>query len=797
MRYFYYSLTAAALLLIIVMSVQLGCDRDDSVSPSTALPTAAAVAKPDAFGYVGDQSCRACHQSEYDLWRGSHHDLAMQTASDATVLGDFNNAVFTHFGASSRFFKRDGRFFVNTTGPDGELHDYEITHTFGVTPLQQYLIPFSDGRYQALGIAWDSRSKDQGGQRWYSLYPDEAIAHDDPLHWTGPNQNWNFMCAECHSTNLRKNYDFSADTYHTEWSAINVSCEACHGPGQAHAQWAKQAGDGPYAENDSMGLAVRLKEPTEGAWAYDALTELYHREPPVQSNIQLETCARCHSRRSPIHEPYEFGRPIADTHLVQWLEPLLYHADGQILDEVYVYGSFVQSKMHHKGVRCSDCHNVHSLKTHLPGNALCSRCHIPANYDTPKHHFHERSSTGAGCTACHMPTKNYMGVDARLDHSIRIPRPDLSVSLGVPNACNQCHDDQDAQWSSDWVVKWYGDKQWSPHYGQALDAARRGLPDAQPQLLALIGDLEQPAIARAAATAMLRQYPSIQSLGVINSALGDPDPLVRIAALQSLEMLPTNQRIPLVSGLLEDSVRAVRIEAARMLAGADFNQAPPPLPELPQELPPELRRAYDRALSEYISAQAVNADRPEAHLNLGVLQTNLGDHAKAEAAYRDAMRINPNIVEPYINLADLYRLQNREAEAEQTLRQALRINPNNASAHHALGLALVRRQQITQAIQSLQKAADLAPDNTQFHYVLAVALNSTGDYAKAMIVLQHVLDVHPTDQRILQAMAAFSRDKGEYDLAIRYADKLIALSPNEPAYRRLRQELERLRSSKP
>ncbi|HJZ04763.1 MAG TPA: multiheme c-type cytochrome, partial [Patescibacteria group bacterium] len=384
--------------------------------------------------FVGGKVCAGCHEEEYKLWSGSHHDLAMQGANEKTVLGDFNDVGFTYFGVESKFYRRDGKFMVRTDGPDGKLHDYEIKYTFGIYPLQQYLIEFPGGRLQALSIAWDSRPKSEGGQRWFHLYPNEKIIHDDILHWTGPNQNWNYMCADCHSTNLKKNYDQKLNKYNTTWSEINVSCEACHGPGSLHVELAKRSESENKNLGYSKGLVVRLDERKGIKWTVDPQTGRAIRSEPRITNIEIETCAPCHSRRSVIWKDHAFGKPYMDTHLPTLLEEDMYYADGQIQGEVYEYGSYLQSKMYHEGVTCSDCHEPHSLKLRADGNGVCTQCHLNSKYDSTLHHFHKMGSVGTSCVECHMPVTTYMVIDPRHDHSIRIPRPDLSVKIGTPNA---------------------------------------------------------------------------------------------------------------------------------------------------------------------------------------------------------------------------------------------------------------------------------------------------------------------------------------------------------------------------
>ena len=380
------------------------------------------------------------------------------------MLGDFDDAKFRHSGIESRFFRRDGKFMVRTDGPDGKLADFEISYTFGVWPLQQYLIEFPGGRYQTLGIAWDAREKSEGGQRWFHIYPNEKMDYRDQLHWTGMYQNWNLQCAACHSTNLRKGYDAASNTYKTTFSEINVACEACHGPASRHVEWAKQAKP-PYSAKDDKGL-ITLKTRWNEAWKFAATDVASAQRDRPADAAAMNTCAACHARRSTITENGTPGAPLEDTHRLALLTAPNYYADGQQREEVYVWSSFLQTTMYQRGVTCMDCHEPHALKLRAEGNALCVRCHNAAAFDTEKHHFHKAGTKGAQCVECHMPAQNYMVVDARRDHGIRSPRPDLSVALGSPNACTQCHADRKPGWAIAAMDQWYG-KTWRdrPHYG--------------------------------------------------------------------------------------------------------------------------------------------------------------------------------------------------------------------------------------------------------------------------------------------------------------------------------------------
>lgn len=635
-------------------------------------------APEDETRFVGRQTCATCHADEDRLWQGSHHDQAMQEATEATVLGDFDGATLTQFGVTSTFFRRNGRFFVRTDGPDGKLAEYPVAYTFGVAPLQQYLVEMPGGRLQALPLCWD-----EGGQRWFHLYPGEAVPAGDSLHWTGANQNWNFMCADCHSTGLRKGYRSEENIYETTWSEVDVSCEACHGPGSRHVVWARG-----HRKEDDKGFAARLKDPGRGTWIVDPETGNGKRLAPAVKTAEIDTCGRCHSRRSLIQESDAQGQPLLDSYRPALLEEGLYHADGQIDGEVYEYGSFLQSRMHSKGVTCSDCHEPHSLTLRRPGNALCTHCHSAPKFDTPDHHKHARS---AQCVDCHMPAKSYMVIDPRRDHSLRVPRPDLSVKIRTPNACNSCHADRSAQWAAAAVERWYGSDQ-PPHWGEAIHAARAGAPGAGPALAKVAADPSVPGIARATALSLMRSHPDPDA---IQAGLRDADPLVRLGAVMAAEaQAPESLR-----SLLSDPVRAVRIEAGRALSA-------------------------EPALSEYRAAQEANAERPEAQLNLGGLAARRGDLAGAESAYRMALRLDPAYIPALVNLADLFRMQGREMEGEEALRQALALDPGHAGAHHALGLLLVRTGRLDEAIPELERAADLAPGEGRYRYVLEVAIQS-------------------------------------------------------------------------
>jgi predicted CXXCH cytochrome family protein len=742
-------------------------------------PANAPVATPNQATYVTSAKCVSCHAEQGDLWRGSHHDLAMQEVSKSSVLGDFSGTSLEHFGVTTTFERKDDRWVVRTDGRDGQLAEFDVAYTFGVEPLQQLLLPMPGGRLQALQVAWNSRPAGEHGQRWFHLYPDEPIPSGDDLHWTGRRFNWNSACAECHSTALRRNYDEARDAYATSFAEIDVACEACHGPGSGHLAWVLAQLEDEAPEDPTKGFGVAVVDHSGGEWVMDPVRGIALRTVSPSPDVQLDLCGRCHSRRWQMSEDYAPDAPLLDTHLPSLLEDSLYWPDGQIRDEVYEWGSFLQSRMHANGVRCTDCHDPHSLRLRAEGNALCIRCHQESVYDTPGHHHHPGGQ--AACVDCHMPQHTYMQVDGRRDHSFRVPRPDLTQKLGVPSACDDCHKDRGAPWAAERIAEWLpqSGQHGKPHFADALVAARTGSPQAPRLLAECIADTKQPAIVRATALAAFAQSPGTEGLELAAAGLNDRDGLVRLAGLQALENQAPVERAKLVVPLLTDPLRSVRAGAARLLSGVPDSA-----------LPEAARKPRARALEEWLAAERLNADTPEAHLNLGLMALARGELELAESEYRTALRLDRAFVPAAVNLADLLRERSKEDDALQVLIEALRVAPRQAALHHALGLALVRAGRREEALASLGRAVDLAPGDARFAYVLAVALQDAGSRDLALRVLERGLQANPNDLDLLVAHALALREAGRIDEARAAARRLAADRPGDPTANALLRELE-------
>ena len=724
------------------------------------VPAQAAPAPVKPATYVGTEACASCHEAEHQGWLGSHHDLAMQKATPNTVLGDFNDTEAKYYEETVRFVRDGDAYAVEALGADGKRGHFPVIYTFGVEPLQQYLVEVEPGRLQSFLFAWDTRPKGQGGQRWFHLQPDEYIEPGDALHWTGPSYNWNYACADCHSTAVKKNYDRASKRYSTEYVEIDVGCEACHGAGSRHVALVEAKAKRAPSNN---GFDRRLPPPEKRRWSF-----VEGRNIAVlatsQPSDEPETCAPCHSRRA------DFGGGTAryhDRYRLAVLDELLYFDDGQIKDEVFVYGSFLQSKMYAAGVVCSDCHDGHNMRLSAEGNALCTRCHQAGVYDGPQHHFHETGTPGSLCTGCHMPQRTYMVIDDRADHRFGLPRPALSEQIGAPDACTGCHDGKSPQWAEGHIAEHFATRV-DDVFAQALHAARTQRPEGEPGLVELVAAGSAPDIVRATALLELRNLASPALPALLMRAAHDSSPIVRRTVAVAARDLPPEQRVEVIRGMLRDPVRTVRVETVAALLGTNARGWSAPD-----------RDALKKATAEYIEARAFNADRGDGLVDLAHVAMLAGDFKHAEENLREALDVDPTFTAAYVNLADLYRSQQRDEEAEAILRRGLKAAADRASVEFALGLALVRLERHPEAMRHFRQAHEIRPEVIRFGYVYAIAQFDQKHQGASLKTLERMLGRYPANRDILRLLVGYNQQMGRRKAAERYASQLEKLGGSQ------------------
>ncbi|MBL3589652.1 MAG: hypothetical protein JMN24_07645 [gamma proteobacterium endosymbiont of Lamellibrachia anaximandri] len=620
-----------------------------------ALPEA--VAEQETPGYTTSASCKACHEAAYAAWSDSHHSWAWRAPTGANVLGDFDNAEFEHQGERFRFETEESGYSVDITGPGNRSTRYPVHSTVGVTPLQQYLVEVEPGRTQALDVAWDTEK-----QRWYHLYPDADTSVGNGLHWSGSYKNWNSHCAECHATAYEKHYDPLKDEYHSTQTEIGVGCEACHGPGEAHIEWAAT----PDSFNPSR-------------WRNVGKLGLLHTFAEGQVNL----CAPCHSRREPLGaDSPPPGADFNDHYRLALLSDNLYFPDGQIRDEVYVYGSFLQSRMHARGVVCSNCHEPHGVKLKTQGNALCTQCHNPAgnpafptlikrDYDHPDHYFHKPGSDGADCRNCHMPERNYMVVDGRRDHSFRIPRPSLSAKTASPDPCTQCHEDKTTAWADGEIgARFPQRKSREPHFAELFTST--ATLDTK-KLAELATDEEIPAIVRASAVRRLAAVSTDIADDALTALSKDQSALVQAESVALHRTMPTAQRAQHLAPLLNDPAQSVRIQAAKEFLGIN-----------PHQVPEDARIPLRRAMSELQRSLLAKADFPETQMVIGGVALTQRNLEAAYTAFSRAVEMDPQLIPAWRMLAKIQSVRSDQSAVAATLREAIRHNSDNVELELSL-----------------------------------------------------------------------------------------------------------------
>ena len=701
--------------------------------------------------YVGNITCKTCHQKEHDQWAGSHHYMAMQPASDSTVVGDFNNKVFISDGVNSRFFKKDGKFFINTQGDDGINHDFEVKYIFGFTPLQQYLVQFPGGRMQATRASWDVKQK-----KWFHQYPGQKLPAGDWLHWTGNGQNWNTMCASCHSTNVNKGYDVTSDTYKTTFNDINVSCESCHGPGKNHAEYIK--GSDYKNGNKTPGSLLKL---FKGAGQI----------------AEVNTCAYCHARRVDITGSVLPGKEMLDDLIPELPTTEFFSADGQNDDEDYNYTAFAQSKMFHRGVTCSNCHNPHSGKLKFEGATVCGQCHVPAKYNTAAHTMHLSNTVEVSCISCHMPSKIYMGNDLRHDHSFRIPRPDLTVKYNTPNTCNSCHKNKTAQWAADKIAVNFG-KIRRHHFSDDLIPGSLGNSESEAHLNKLLADTATPNIIRATTIQYISRLSSTTATATIIKHLQDGNAQVRYESLRSLATYPPEIWMNAVTPLLQDPVRAVRIAAADLYISIP-----------PSQIMPGAYVSFTKAKADLDKFVIYQTDFAQGNVQAGEYYRKQNDYSSAQKFYLRAILKDSQLAIARVNLATVLNTTGKNQEALQQLLTAAKIEPKSDHIFFSLGLLYAELKDMPKAEAALKNALRLNPGNMKAYYNFGLLLQQNGKPKEAEKMFIQALQREPNNRDVLYALTILYMQSQQIEKAIETGTVLKQYHGGDPQFGELFKQL--------
>lgn len=700
--------------------------------PNIALSQVASQGLTEKSQVYTSKQCIACHTQESEKWSLSDHAKAMDKPTSKTVLGDFNNVNASHYSQKTRFFIEDGIYKATTYNTKNkQSNTYEVKYVFGYDPLQQYLVETSPGNLHVLPFAWNAKPKEQGGQQWYHIYAEEDISSNDRLHWQQPLQNWNGMCADCHSDELKRNYDPINNRFNTTFTGINVGCVSCHG--NDHNKIVKKAQDVKQLAAADPHQWVLHEGAKNTAWTQLNTGEVAHQG---RDNTFMDTCFACHSLRSPLIDGFQANTPFLDNFSPVMTALPNYFADGQIREEVYVYGSFLQSKMYANQVNCLDCHDPHTMKIKVQGNALCTQCHVASEYDTKQHIRHEPFTSGSQCVDCHMPKRAYMGIDYRGDHSFKIPRPDLSDEYGTPNACVSCHTDQTNQWAAQALEKWFGEPVAMSANETNIIKARLGELNGLSEYLAIINDPKIPVITRATAVELIKTNNIQISNHELKPLLSHAEDLIRLAAAKISDLIPANARAPIVSPLLDDELRAIRIAAVTVLTNLDVAKAS--------------IKAYRRAFQEYITYHDNQLWRGEGRINDGNNKMAVGDYIGAEFAYKASIEIDPHFEPGYINLADLNRGRQREDLVEGILKMGLEKNPNSADIAYSYGLMLVRTKNIKAAITYFERAMNLNQQNAQLAYTYVLALDGAGQSVEALNQLKALIPNYQDNESLIE-----------------------------------------------
>jgi predicted CXXCH cytochrome family protein len=756
--------------------------------------------------YAGSASCVDCHVKEFREWKGSHHQLAMRDIDPKLDNEAFApTRTIKHASQTSTAEVKDGKLTLTTLGPDGGQHGYVPAFALGVEPVRQYLMPFPDGRLQVTELAFDPAKKD-----WFDVYNDEDRKNTDWGHWSNRGMNWNSMCATCHTTVYQKNYDATADAYKSAYQEMGVGCEQCHGPMKTHNDWqyahggkariastapaldaARAVSPGPVAGADPTrasspgsenSFASENTKPSLLAPGFSPDPTLVKLDGPQYFN----TCAACHSRRSDLTGDFRAGQNYLD-HYGLVLPDLTntFYPDGQIWDEDFEITAFTLSYMHRQGIRCTDCHNPHTGKRKLEGDALCLRCHFAPVTNkiaiTAEHSHHPAGKGGSLCTDCHMPQTVYMARHWRHDHGMTIPDPLLTKQHGIPNACNRCHADKTVDWSLEYMDKWYGGRmdRIGRKRGQLLARIKAGDLSAVPGTIDLLRDEKNSSWRAVYAKFLLAALEDGRSRELVEQVggelfkmLDDEAPMAQASAIESLDPIvpggfgavsPDKLHAKLTE-LLKSPSRLVRVRAAWALRR-----------QLPE----------GQARDELKAAMRYSEDQPLGAFQWAQFYVDGGQPEKALPWFEKAVAWDPAAVPFRHSYAMTLDALGRPMDALVQAKKAAELDPQQGAHQYALGLLYAELGQLEESRTALQAATQRDPNHPRYWYNLGLAEAKLNNLQPAVDALARAEKLDPQEPGYPFARATILLQNNRNEEAKAALQRVLQIAPNHPQARAL------------
>jgi Flp pilus assembly protein TadD len=723
------SIKLLSALIIIFTSIFTSCKNEEQTQP-----------------YAGSRSCRECHEKFYQLWAPSYHGTAMQGV-DSTFIADQLVLNSSEVEIQGFFFKpilrNDSLIMIERKGES--LKEYPAIHVLGGKYIYYFLTPFEKGRLQVLPLAYDVKE-----HSWYNT-PASAVRHfvdpleDQELDWHSFAYTFNTSCHSCHVSQLENNYDPRSDEYHTTWLEPGINCETCHGPSQEHVEVCRKAKDGEVPED--LKIIITSKFTNE------------------QHN---SSCAPCHAKMRTLSTEYMPGEKFFNHFDLVTLEDPDFYPDGRDLGENYTFTLWKLSGCDQSGtIHCVMCHTSsgrYRFKNENH-NAACMPCH-KENVNNMAGHTHHPEVEGLYCISCHMPMTEFARME-RSDHSMRPPMPSATIEFGSPNACNICHDDQNAEWADKWVREWHEDDYQAEtiEVGKMLLDARTGEWDKVDGIISGLMENRFDEIYTTSFIRLLNSYPNDKKWFAVLAHFENPSPLVRSAVVNAIGQIPAAETKAMLMQAARDPFLVVRRAAASSIAA------------FPQDaFSPDEKKTLEPLMEDYEKAFLARPDDWAAHYNLGNYYQNTRRLEEAIDAYEKSLKLYPEGIAALINQSFAYNLMGKKEvalerlyraleiepaneaanlnfamlmgemgrleEAEKAMKKVLEVNPESAQAAYNLSVMLAERKP-EEAMQFGKKAVELNPDDPKYQYSYAFYLNKDGKVKQATDILENMVEVHP------------------------------------------------------